>query len=248
MEKLNVKNSFGIIVSIAMLAVICLSLFGIVVSFPKKVFVTIDSKVDLAVDHVNYVLTSNGDVVAVGCTDDIASDGAVFVREKIEINNKLYDVTTLGDYAFRSPKIKSIHIPAGVDKISRTAFVGCSDLENIQVDANNQAFETIDGVLCSGGTLIAYPKARLATKYVVPSKIDTISGRAFDGCDNLDSIELHSGVAMVENYAFYGVDNLTISLQNEEDSAEWARYWNMKAKAEFEKISVDEYYNVVVVA
>lgn len=81
-------------------------------------------------------------------------------------------------------KLHVINIPASVSTWS-LSYANFDVLEEINVDPDNTAFMSIDGVLFnkSGDTLIKYPKNRVAedNTYRIPDGVTTIVGRAFNG-------------------------------------------------------------------
>ena len=70
-------------------------------------------------------------------------------------------------------------IPKEVEEVCGGAFVGCKNLEEIQVESGNMNYESIEGVLVSKGWLIAYPIGKKVSSYEVPENITVISGNAF---------------------------------------------------------------------
>jgi hypothetical protein len=71
-------------------------------------------------------------------------------------------VISIGDYAFENAILASISIPGSVTNIGEGAFTGGSiKLTTINVDTNNPAYISVDGVLFDRNqtTLLAYPLA-----------------------------------------------------------------------------------------
>lgn len=92
-----------------------------------------------------------------------------------------------------SQALESVFIPAKVIKITNLKLI--KTLQRVNVDRNNQAFSSIDGVLYSrdGKTLYACPCARMDA-LDVPNGVERIQEGAFKGCSGLTSVSLASTV------------------------------------------------------
>ena len=99
--------------------------------------------------------------------------------------------------------ITTVDIPASVSYIDPVAFGNI--LTSINVDAQNQTYKSVDGVLYSkdGETLLVYPQGK-AGAFVVPETVETIGGQAFELCRNLTSVTLGSNVKTIKYNAFCG--------------------------------------------
>ena len=91
-----------------------------------------------------------------------------------------------------------------------TSFDGCTSLENIWVDADNTALQSIDGVLFSynGKSLLMYPEAHVGTEYEIPEGVTKIGVRAFENNKNLEKVSMASAIERVGINAFYNCSNL----------------------------------------
>ena len=68
-------------------------------------------------------------------------------------------------------------------------FKGCTALESIEVDEDNPALKSVDGILFNkdGSKLYAYPAGKKADSYVVPEDVTWVGMNAFNGC-TLDAL------------------------------------------------------------
>lgn len=92
-----------------------------------------------------------------------------------------------------SKALKDIEIPAKVRKILHLRAI--RSLENINIDARNNAFASVDGVLYSGNKSILYtcPVAH-RTPVIVPEGTKSILRGAFLECRLVDAVELPSSM------------------------------------------------------
>ena len=124
-------------------------------------------------------------------------------------------------------------IPNSVTSIGGGAFSGCSGLTAINVDENNTAYSSIDGVLFnkSQTELVQYPGGKQGaytipnsvtiiefaafrdctgmTSIDIPNSVTGIGWCAFSGCTGLTSIDIPNSVTSIGNYAFSGCTGLT---------------------------------------
>ena len=115
-------------------------------------------------------------------------------------------LTTIGDSGFsRMRNLKSVNIPASVTSIGTLCFFETDSLESITVDANNQYFCSVDGVLYSKdmGTLIKYPQKKARASFTTPSGVNTICEYALEDV-RIDSLVLSNGLKYIDNHAFSG--------------------------------------------
>ena len=95
-------------------------------------------------------------------------------------------VTSIGDYAFyRCSGLTTVWIGSGATDIHYTAFNLCENLQRFIVDAENPAYASPDGALCSKDlkTLVVYPRGRTDAR--LPDSLDAAMPDAFAGCNKL---------------------------------------------------------------
>ncbi|MBQ2799604.1 MAG: leucine-rich repeat domain-containing protein [Ruminiclostridium sp.] len=113
-------------------------------------------------------------------------------------------VTEIGDYAFNSTALKYVIIPKTVNSIGREAFGSCNDLTDIDVDALNIHYCSVDGVLFSEDMfyLIQYPAGRTDAEYTIPDGITDIYSYAFYSADHLENVTFPDGILYIGTEAF----------------------------------------------
>ena len=120
-------------------------------------------------------------------------------------------VTHIGAYAFAGcGKVTEITIPAGVATLGERPFYGMSGLEAIDVAEENEAFDSVNGVLYSadGEKLVAYPSARYAGYYSVPYGVKAIGAYALYDNRYLYELDLPENLTAIEKGAFENCWNL----------------------------------------
>ena len=146
-------------------------------------------------DGIQYVIKDNKGIV----TRYVGSNTEVEIPSSIELNGTSYDVTGIGDSAFRyCSSLTSIVIPEGVTRIESDAFYFCSSLTSIVIP---------EGVTSIGNS--AFSSCSSLTSIELPSTLESIGTSAFEDCSSLTSIVIPEGVTSIGNYAFEDCSSLT---------------------------------------
>ncbi len=128
---------------------------------------------------------------------------------QVTIGNNL---ETIGIQAFvYCSELISATIGSGVTQIGNNAFGFCGKLEQINVDANNAVYASVDGVLLdkTKTSVVAFPTGKIGI-YTVPDTITDISAYAFSTCTKLTKIIIPDTVTKIGEYAFYSCESLNI--------------------------------------
>lgn len=112
-----------------------------------------------------------------------------------------YAVTGIADFAFADSSAEKITVPASVDGISENAFL-CGTLSEISVDAENENYASVDGVLYNKAltVLIKCPQAKTES-VMIPETVIVISSKAFY-MSALGEIALPDSVTAIGDFAF----------------------------------------------
>ena len=144
-------------------------------------------------------------------TEKNSVTGSVTIPSKVKIDGKIYNVVSIGDYAFKNCKdLTGITIPSCVVKIGTGAFAS-SGLTSIEIPSS---VTSISLSMLSGCSGLANVK--------IPSSIKSIGENAFVDCTSLTSLQLPSSVKSIGIMAFYGCKNLDLVIDNSEDNVEVA--------------------------
>lgn len=111
-------------------------------------------------------------------------------------------VTKLGSRFMSGTKIESISLPASFSIYDKDVF-DCSTLKSFNVDANNEKFKSVDGVLFSksGKTLYKVPTS-YGSSYTVPEGVETLYAYSFSEC-KATKVTLPSSLINIGEWAFY---------------------------------------------
>ena len=114
-------------------------------------------------------------------------------------------VTSIGNWAFFECKnITGITIHADVTFIGGGAFQGCTSLTTITINASNPNYVVEGGILYNKAKteLIGHPSA--SGSFTIPADVTIIGKGAFQSCENLTGITIHTGVTFIGDWAFGG--------------------------------------------
>ncbi len=173
-------------------------------------------------------VTSIGNYAFYGCTSltsvtipsSVTSIGVCafydcFSLTAFEVDSYNSSYCSIGGVLFSKDKTEIICYPAGrkdvsyivsdsVTSIGEEAFSCCTSLTSIEVDVNNSAYCSIDGVLFSKDKteIICYPAGRKDTSYIIPNGVTIIGGDAFSYNESLTSITIPNSVIGIGGLAF----------------------------------------------
>jgi len=125
-------------------------------------------------------------------------------------------VTSIGDYVFAGCwYVTSVIIGSSVQNIGDGVFSGCERLTGVTVNADNTAYQAINGNLYSkdGTILLQYMKGKTETSFKIPDGVTSIRPDAFRLAD-LTSVEIPNSVTTIGEYAFGNCKLTSIKIPN----------------------------------
>lgn len=172
-------------------------------------------------EHTTWTLTSDGTLTISGTGKidvDIDNTNPSYKSwrelhrndiKKIIVENGIVGISVLT--FSQLDNLVSVTIPASVTEIAGSAFSYDNRLNNIIVDADNPAYQSVNGVLFNRDQteLCAYPMGKKETSYSIPSGVTNIGSYAFRGTTALATVDLPAGVVNIGEYAFSGCTSLT---------------------------------------
>ena len=135
------------------------------------------------------------------------------IPSEVEYEGEQYIVSSINLTLFNSNNtITKIIIPktiknsefGSMDGITWNPFSDCLSLETIEVDKDNPAMYSIDGVLFNKDitTILSYPAASPRESYTVPNGVTTMTGHAFINNQHLKKIVLPLSMETLEVRSF----------------------------------------------
>ena len=110
-------------------------------------------------------------------------------------------VTSINNEAFIGCRnLTALTLAASTDTIENDAFVDCSAI--ITIKKENPNYSSLNGIIYNKNqdTLIHCPSS-FKNNLIIPKTVTTIGKRAFENCNNLDTIKLHSSVKKIKKDA-----------------------------------------------
>lgn len=143
------------------------------------------------------------------------------IPSTIQYNSIDYSVTEIAHDAFNNAaNLTSVTIPASVKYVGENesaytpnesnTFYNCLKLSDITVDAGNEYYASIDGVLFTKDMkmLISYPTTKNEAKYKIPDGVEKIGTFAFNAC-TFSEIVLPKTLQKLCYIAFYNCSKVT---------------------------------------
>lgn len=130
--------------------------------------------------------------------------------------------------------VKAIYIPKTVNIIGDNAFYSCNNLEEIIVDAENENFKSVDGVLYDFEikTLIEYPVNKANEEYLMPNTVTEVKANTFAYVKNLKRVTLSNNLKVMPFGLFNCCENLeTVVIPNSVTEIGEGAFWRCTALA-----------------
>ena len=143
--------------------------------------------------------------IVIGFTKKCFFNGQSWSGIKIKSITLPYSIYSLGDETFNNLKfLLKVDIPYNVTKINTNVFVGCDNLESINIAKNNSQYTSEEGVLYDKNkkNLFKYPSAKTNKNFIVPSSLERIEDYSFTYTKNIEILNITEKVNYIGSYAF----------------------------------------------
>ena len=155
--------------------------------------------------------------------------GNIKIPSLVTYQDKTYQVTSIGDQAFKYSGLESIEIPNTIKYIGYYAFYACTNLSSIEIPNSVQSIGYYVFSNCSNLSTIKLSNSITSitpetfmncgiTSIDIPNSVISIEDEAFKGCSKLEHIYIPSSVTSIGSGAFYNCSKLTSLNVDEKNS------------------------------
>lgn len=128
------------------------------------------------------------------------TNGEVTIPQQILFNGKIYEITAIGDSAFKDrTEIQKVTLSTKITTISPHAFEGCRNMREIE----------IPGKMYSSIGAYAFKDCCSLESIQLPADVPQIHEYAFSGCTSLSNINLPAKINLIKDRAFENCCSLT---------------------------------------
>ena len=141
----------------------------------------------------------------IGFTKKCFFNGQSWSGIKIKSITLPYTIYSLGDETFNDLKyLLKVNLPYNVTEINTNVFMGCDNLESINIAENNSQYTSEEGVLYDKNkkNLFKYPSAKANKNFTVPSSLERIEDYSFNNTKNIKKLNITDKVNYIGSYAF----------------------------------------------
>ncbi|MBR1803338.1 MAG: leucine-rich repeat protein, partial [Muribaculaceae bacterium] len=171
------------------------------------------SATTFTVNELNYTVIGNNRVEVSGLADNTVT--TLDIPATVENGGVTYNVTAIGDEAFRWAKVISVNLPASIDTLRHGAFNG-SDLVSINLN---------EGLKYIGENALA---CKNLTTIDIPASVETIGGSAFFAASALATVTMHDGLKTIGKSAFYNSGLTSVVIPATVDSIAGTAFLNCR--------------------
>lgn len=178
------------------------------------------------VKEIGYGVFRGYDIETVVIPEGVTSIGGSAFRgcDKLKSVSLPDSLTSIGHSAFMECKcLTSISIPKNVTSLGGWIFNGCSNLTSVQISGKIEALTNVEfsdtglknldflkgtGIKEISGS--AFSGCENFQSITIPDSVTTIGSSAFSYCTNLESVTIPAGVTTIDRSAFNNSNNVTI--------------------------------------
>ncbi len=207
--------------------------------YERPVYWNINETNFIELNEIIYIIENNEAKV----TAHIGDSSEVAIPSSIVLNENVYDVTSIQEYAFSNDydhnnesKLVKVTIPDSVKNIGKYAFFRCINLKDIELSNNLESI----------GINAFYGCISLET-ILLPESIDSIGSGAFYDCEKLTRILIPYGVTSMGSNVFKNCEIIKIYCEVESKPSEWNAEWN-SSKSVYWEINENTYIELDSIA
>lgn len=157
------------------------------------------------IDGLYYYLIQNGKYAVVANSTSYRTKTSVKIPETVKYDGITYDVTTIGEDAFKScVKLKEIEIGKKVSVIEKNAFQDCSELNSLYIPGNVKRIESY-----------AFSNLFHVPIITIENGIEYIGTGAFSFCSSILEIQIPNSVSEIKSSAFASCQKLQKAILSE---------------------------------
>ncbi len=176
-------------------------------------FIPLESNSEDALQDYQYQILDAYRIKITGLqpASSLKTKKVIRIPKTIVIDGKSRDVTEIGDDVFKDcTSLVRVYLSESMREISLSAFDGCANLEQIDVDENSDYFYTEEGVLYEKNItkLLLYPQAKPESSFEIPRSVSEIEQGAFSGNTKLTNLVIYPILATIGKDAFLGCSGL----------------------------------------
>ena len=159
----------------------------------------------------------------------VIENGILYNKNKTEVVRVIKDgfvngtfnvpenVTILGYGFLEGINCEVLNIHKNVSNISEIAFLSANQLKEINVDAANPYYKSIDGILFNNSCtkLLRYPPKKVFDASKLPNTLTTYSYRCMANCSIQGTFTFGPNITSMDSQTFAGCSNLTKVVLNE---------------------------------
>ena len=157
-------------------------------------------------DGILFTVISDSEV-SVEVADEELSEENLIIPANVRMGENDYSVTVVKEGGFRNLQgITGINIPSTIRLIGAGAFAGCSNVETIDVDDENEFYSSVEGILYNKDNSELIQAPGMLKEIEIAENVKDLGEFAFAGCKDLTKIVcLNSEPLVATQVTFQGV-------------------------------------------
>ena len=168
--------------------------------------------VEVEIDGLWYeVISKTNEARIIQCKNNNSYSGDIEIPAEVTYNNVTYNVTAIGNGAFKRCNITSVEIPSSIKTIEYEAFCDNYSLVSVAI-SNLETWCNISFIGNPNPLFYAhhlYLNGEEVKELIIPDRVTNIKQYAFSGASYITSVKISNSVTTIEEGAFYKCFELT---------------------------------------